>query len=149
MSGVPAAARIPGAILLVAGLAIGAEATTFDVYFLTDPVGPKALPLLVAVLLVAAGAHATWRPPPPSAWPDRAVALRLVGAVAAFALYAVGLDLLGFVLATTLVVGALSLLYGAPPKRGLGSALALSVALWLLFVQLLALPLPIGRLWMR
>ena len=56
---------------------------------------------------------------------------------------------LGFVLSTTLVVAALSHLYGARPGRGVTAALLLSIGLWLLFVRVLALPLPVGSLWIR
>ena len=45
-----------GALLLLVALAIGAEGLTFNVNFLTDPLGPKALPLLVAGLFGLAGA---------------------------------------------------------------------------------------------
>ena len=46
--------RVSGIVLATLGVAVGAEATTFDVLFLTDPVGPKALPLLSAVIFVGA-----------------------------------------------------------------------------------------------
>lgn len=142
-------ARVPGAVLVVVGAAIGVEATTFDVGFLTDPVGPKALPLLVSVLLVAAGVHAVVRPPADAPLPARATLARAAGAAAAFLVYSVALGFLGFFLSTTLAVGALSWLYGAPLRRGVPAAAALSGALWLLFVRLLALPLPVGDLWIR
>lgn len=45
-----------GALLLLVALAIGAEGLTFNVNFLTDPLGPKTLPLLVAGLFGLAGA---------------------------------------------------------------------------------------------
>jgi len=143
------AARIPGIGLVLFGVAVGLEATTFDVAFLTDPVGPKALPMLVAVLCVLAGVHATLDPPPIRGWSDRGTALRVAGAAVAFALYAPALPVLGFFVATTVVVGALARLYGAPLRHGVPAAAALAATLWLLFVQLLALPLPIGSLWTR
>ncbi|HSH74736.1 MAG TPA: tripartite tricarboxylate transporter TctB family protein [Longimicrobiales bacterium] len=138
-----------GVALVVAGAAIGLEATTFDVSFITDPVGPKALPYLVAAMLLLAGVHAALRPPTGVTWPDRATLLQLAGATAAFLAYTVALDVLGFVLSTTLVVAALSHLYGARPGRGVTAALLLSIGLWLLFVRVLALPLPVGSLWIR
>lgn len=141
--------RIPGLFLAVAGIAIGIEATTFDVNFMTDPIGPKALPYLTALTLAVAGLHAAVRPPPHVTWPPRAVVWKLTGAGAAFFLYAISLGFLGFFVSTTLVVAALSHLYGAAPQRGLPTATLLSTVLWLLFVQLLDLPLPIGQLWMR
>ena len=141
--------RLPGALLVATGAAIGVEATSFDVAFLTDPVGPKALPLLVSATLVLAGLRATLRPDHEAAWPTRPVLAKLTAATAAFLLYPFALEAIGFVPATTLVVAALSHLYGAPPRRGVPAAAVLAGALWLLFVRVLALPLPIGSLWMR
>jgi putative tricarboxylic transport membrane protein len=140
--------RVPGAVIALLGLAAGLEATTFDVRFLTDPVGPKALPMLVAVIFVFAGARAALLPDHVAEWPDRAVLVKLVGAAAAFLLYPLALPVLGFFTSTTLVVASLSWLYGAPLSYGAAAAAALSGALWLLFVRVLALPLPIGSLWM-
>jgi putative tricarboxylic transport membrane protein len=141
--------RVPGLVLAIAGAAAGLEATTFDVNFMTDPVGPKALPYLAALTLVVAGLHAAARPQSDTRWPSRQMLWKLAGATSAFLLYAVALAVLGFVLSTTLVVAALSHLYGASPRRGVPAAAMLSAALWLLFVRLLALPLPIGELWIR
>ena len=141
--------RIPGLLLAIAGAAVGIEATTFDVNFLTDPIGPKALPYLVAFILAVAGLHAAVRPQPDIAWPSREVIWKITGAAGAFFLYAIALGFLGFFVSTTLVVAVLSHLYGAAPRHGLPAATLLSTALWVIFVQLLALPLPIGELWMR
>ena len=141
--------RVRGLLVGLVGAAIGLEATTFDVRFMTDPVGPKALPGLVALMLILAGVKGLVRPEPTGPWPSRAVLGKIAAATTAFLVYAVALDALGFLLSTTLVVTALAYLYGAPTRRGLPAAALLSGALWLLFVHLLALPLPIGALWMR
>lgn len=139
--------RILGAALIVAGVALAAEATTFDVGFLTDPVGPKALPFLVAAMVFGAGVVAVARPRPDATLPGGPVALRITGAVAAFLLYAAALPWIGFFLATTLVVTALSLLYRGPLAPSAAAAAVLSGGLWLLFVRVLSLPLPVGELW--
>ena len=141
--------RTVGAGLIGTGLAIGLEASTFDVGFLTDPVGPKALPYVVAATFVLAGVHTLTAPGAKAAWPTRAAGVRITLATVAFLAYAVSLPLVGFFLSTTLVVASLSHLYGATPRRGITAASLLSGALWLLFVQLLSLPLPIGSLWIR
>jgi putative tricarboxylic transport membrane protein len=141
--------RITGGVLTVAGIATALEATTFDVAFMTDPVGPKALPMVVAMILVLAGASALLRPREHVGLPSREAAARMVGAVAAFVLYAVALPWIGFFGATSLVILALALLYQGPPIPSAIAALAVSGALWLLFVALLALPLPVGDLWIR
>lgn len=140
---------MPGALLAIAGAAIAVEARTFDVAFVSDPVGPKALPLLVAVLLVGAGVHTALRPPVWVRWPSPPLLGKIAAATAAFALYALALGFVGFFLSTTWVVATLSHLYGAPPRHGIPTAAFLAGALWLLFVRILSLPLPIGDLWIR
>ncbi len=141
--------RVAGALLAALGLAVGAESSTFDVAFLTDPVGPKALPYLTAAIFVGAGGFLLLRPGLPPVWPGRGVLTRMAGATAAFFLYGVVLAPLGFTVATTLAVGTLSMLFEGPVRKSFGAALGLSVALWYLFVWVLGLPLPLGALWTR
>jgi putative tricarboxylic transport membrane protein len=126
---------------------VGAEATTFDVVFRTDPVGPKALPLLAAAIFVGSGTFLALRPGRGGAWPPRPVLMRMGGAVVAFGAYAALIAPLGFVVATTATVSALSLLFGAPRRNAVGAALTLAVVLWYLFVWVLGLPLPLGSAW--
>jgi putative tricarboxylic transport membrane protein len=140
--------RIPGLVLIAVGLAIGLVATGFDVAFLTDPVGPKALPWLAAAALVLAGIHQA-RHPDDTRWPTRGTLVRMGFGSAALLVYGLVLPWLGFLLSTTVVVAALSHLFGAPPRRSVPAALTLTVGLWVVFVRVLALPLPIGDLWMR
>ncbi len=141
--------RIAGVVIVVAGLAAGAEAMTFDVFFMVDPIGPKALPLLAAAIFVLAGTILALRPQHGVIWPERRILLRMAGSVAAFLAYAGALAPLGFFTATTAVVGTLSTLFGARPRYAFGAAAALATAMWFGFVYGLGLPLPIGDLWTR
>jgi putative tricarboxylic transport membrane protein len=139
---------VPGLVLIAVGLAIGIVATGFDVAFLTDPVGPKALPWLAAAALVLAGLHQTRRPAE-TGWPVGGTLGRLAVGASVLLVYGTVMPWLGFLLSTTAVVAALSHLFGAHPKRGLPAALVLTAGLWVVFVRVLALPLPVGDLWMR
>ncbi|MEZ4417216.1 MAG: tripartite tricarboxylate transporter TctB family protein [Gemmatimonadota bacterium] len=139
--------RVTGLTLVLLGLAVGAEATTFNVLFLTDPVGPKALPLLSAAVFVVSGILLLARPGTTGSWPQRAVLLRMAGAVTMFGVYAALLAPLGFVVATTLTVTVLSVLFDGPWLKSLGAATALSAVLWYLFVWALGLDLPLGSVW--
>ena len=131
------------------GALVGVEATTFDVGFLTDPVGPKALPFLVAGMLLVSGVGTFVHPAPAGHAPGHPAALRMAAAVVAFLLYAVALPWLGFFLSTSLVVATLGFLFGGRPAQSCAFAVLLSTVLWLLFGSALALPLPIGDLWVR
>jgi len=139
--------RVAGILVVVLGLAVGAEATTFDVLFRTDPVGPKVLPMLAAAVFVGSGLYLVARPGPGGAWPARPTFIRMAVAVAAFGVYAALLAPLGFVVATTATVSVLSILFGGPWKKAVTAALTLSVVLWYLFVWILGLPLPLGSAW--
>ena len=139
--------RVPGAVFVASGLACGWQASTFDVAFMMDPVGPKALPGLVAVVLTATGIHALARPTGDFTWLTRGAMTRVGSAAGAFLLYGAALPFLGFFLSTSLVVSALSRLFGASNRQAIPSALLLSGALWLIFVLGLGLPLPVGELW--
>jgi len=152
--------RLVGWGMVAGGAAIGIEASTFDVAFLTDPVGPKALPFVAALILIAGGLHASLmrrgvedreeasdRDGPETEPAGAALKIALAGFT--FIAYALLLPALGFFLSTTGAVAALSRLYGAPLRKAFLAAAGLSAVLWLLFVQLLALPLPIGSLWIR
>lgn len=141
--------RVIGVVLALAGVGLAVEATTFDVSFMTDPVGPKALPFLVATMLVASGLVAVARPRPDVPLPPADIAIRIGAAVVVFFIYAAALPWLGFFLSTTLVVTALSLLYRGPLLPSAAAAAVLAGGLWLLFVRLLSLPLPVGELWIR
>ena len=66
-----------------------------------------------------------------------------------FLAYALLLPWLGFFLSTSLVVTTLGVLFGGPRIGSLVAGVSLSAILWLLFVVVLALPLPIGDLWIR
>lgn len=138
-----------GVVLVVAGVATALEAMTFNVAFMTDPVGPKALPLLVAFTFLIAGVRTLVRPRDQVELPTSPVMMRMAGATGAFLGYALVLPYIGFFLATTLVVAALGMLYRGPVKGSVAVGLGLAGVLWLLFVRLLALPLPVGDLWIR
>lgn len=140
--------RIVGALCLLAAALIAIEARTFTVRFLTDPIGPKALPFLVAVMFAVAGASLLAGPQPEPSWPSRTIWLRGGMAVSSLALYASILPFLGFFVSTTLEVTALALLFKGPPVKSAASAVVYSGVLYLLFVYVFGLPLPVGSLFL-
>jgi putative tricarboxylic transport membrane protein len=140
--------RVSGFALMAVAAAIAIEARTFDVRFLTDPLGPKALPLFVAGLVGVGGLLLVARPDTEPVWPAGRTWIRLAAALASFSLYAVLLAPLGFLVSTTLVVTALSLVFAGPLWRSLASAVILSGVMYLVFVYGLGLSLPLGTLFL-
>jgi len=142
--------RIAGSACVVAATTVALATRTFHVGFVTDPIGPRALPWLAAALLGLGGLILVLRPGKEPAWPPggaprRGVALTL----SSFALYAVLIGPLGFVLATTLLMTALARVFGGRLVPGLLAGAAFSAVMWLLFVTGLGVPLPIGILFTR
>jgi len=119
------------------------HARSFQAGFLVDPVGPRAFPLmlggLMALVLLALALRPTGERP---RWPVRAVWRRLALAVTSLVAYAYLLEPIGYLLATTGVMVALGLLFGARAGRSTAASAALVVALYFLFSELLGLYLP-------
>ncbi len=165
--------RVAGMALAATGCVAGFLATDFQVRFITDPVGPRALPLLAAGLLLLGGATMAWRPetrasPAPGASPGAVGApdglqaappegrdasavpgaLRPLLAVAAMALVPLLFPELGFVLSVGLALAVIARLAGGSALESAAAALGLSGGLYLLFVYVLGVPLPVGRLFL-
>lgn len=132
--------------LMAFAVAVALEAATFRVAFMTDPIGPRALPWLGAALVFAGAAAMALRPATSPAPAAPGSLPRVAVVVVAFIAYALVLELLGFVVATTLLVVTLSSLFGGRPVRSLIAAGVFSGALYLLFANVLGVPLPVGAL---
>ena len=138
--------RVAGVLLILLGGAVALEAWTFRVAFLTDPLGPRALPLLVAGILVLCGVLLVRKPGPEPVWPRAAGLLRGAGGAVVFLLYSVLMEPLGFGLGTVGAVMGLGVLFGGPPKQAALVGVVVAAVLWVLFVPLLGIPLPLGWL---
>lgn len=60
--------------------------------------------------------------------------------------YAYLLVPLGFIVTTALEMTLLSMLFGAKPRQAAVGGLSFSVLVYLLFTQVLGVPLPVGRI---
>jgi putative tricarboxylic transport membrane protein len=136
----------------VAGLLLGAvalgyvfAARGFETGFIADPIGPKAFPYAIGMLaLVASGALLVRPKAPPRPALDAPARLRALVLAASLALYAVVLDRMGFVLATTLEMAVLVGLFRGSLWKGLLGGLAVSAGFFLVFAYGLSVPLPLG-----
>lgn len=136
--------RIAGLFFVALALVAGIIATGFRVGFLTDPIGPRALPWLAAVLLGVGGALMLMRPV--SRVVPRPVSTPVALAVGTFILYAIVVSFAGFILSTALLMAVLARFYGGGWRAGVIAGGIFAVSLWLLFAYALGVPLPIGSL---
>ncbi|MBO1436821.1 tripartite tricarboxylate transporter TctB family protein [Meiothermus sp. CFH 77666] len=138
--------RIVGALVLLLALGYAIEASRMQVGFLSDPLGPRPFPYIIAVLVGISALWLLFRPDPEPDWPPRrfwpVLGLVLLSLVA----YAYLIVPLGFIVTTTLEMTLLAVLFGARWWQGLGGALAFTLAVYLLFTQGLGVTLPVGRI---
>jgi putative tricarboxylic transport membrane protein len=142
--------RLAGLACVLVAVAVALIARTFRVGFVTDPIGPRALPWLAAALLGLGGAVLALRPGAEPDWSPAGPTRRAIAATpVSFALYAILIGPLGFVLATTLLMTVLARMFGGRLVPGLLAGAAFSGVMWLLFVAGLGVPLPGGILFTR
>lgn len=136
--------RVTGVFLLLFAIWYGYRTTLFQVSFMADPVGPRAFPLGLAILMGLLSLYLIIKPDPSPVWPSSKVWIRIGLITLTFIVYAYLMIPIGFVLATTLEIVALALIFRGPLLKSLIGAFLLSAALYGLFVTLLNLSLPTG-----
>lgn len=133
--------RIFGLVTLFVALAYIASATQIQTSFLTDPVGPKAFPMLIGAVAALCSLVMIIKPDPDPDWPMVRTWGALAIAVIVLVIYAFSLKPLGFVIPTAFAAGILS--YQISPRAGAAalSGVGLSVGLYILFKFALGLSL--------
>lgn len=137
--------RIFGLVVILVALAYVASATQIQTSFLSDPVGPKAFPILIGCVAAICGLVMILRPDPEADWPGLWTLGRLAVALVALVIYAYLLKPLGFLIPTAVVAALLG--YQIRPRAGpaILSGIGLSVGLFVIFrfalgLGLVALP---------
>ena len=133
--------RIFGLVVLMVALAYIASATQIQTSFLSDPVGPKAFPIIIGSVAALCGLVLLIRPDPDPSWPATRTLMALLIAVAVLIAYAYLLKPLGFLIPTAFTAGILS--YQISPKFNSAAfaGISLSVGLFILFKFALGLGL--------
>lgn len=137
--------RLTGGLILILSLGYAYQAKSFNVGFLADPIGPKAFPLIIAAFLFLTSLYLVVRPDPEPEWPVKGVWVNEGLVLLSFVLYAYALVPLGFLLSTTLQVTFLAFMFKGKIWKGLAAALVASIVLYSIFVYLLGIPLPVGK----
>ncbi|WP_107851877.1 tripartite tricarboxylate transporter TctB family protein [Oceanimonas marisflavi] len=130
--------------LMVLAVALGAAAWQLDVPFQYEPVGPKAIPLILAVLLLGTALWLAIRPDRLKEAYGRSLFVRHLVVVLCLLVYAWSFELLGFVLSTWLVGTLFARLFGLDWGRALVYSAALGGVGHLVMSGLLELNVPVG-----
>ncbi|MDX2005727.1 MAG: tripartite tricarboxylate transporter TctB family protein [Meiothermus sp.] len=138
--------RIVGALILMLAIGYAVVGSRMVGGFLSDPLGPRPFPYLIATLM---GLSALWllaRPDPNPSWPKKEFWLSFGLVLVSLVAYAYLIVPLGFIITTTLEMTLLSVLFGARWWQGLGGGLAFTLSIYFLFTQGLGVTLPTGRI---
>jgi putative tricarboxylic transport membrane protein len=135
----------------VVGLLLSAfyiwQATRIELSFITDPVGPRAFPILIGLMLAVASLVIVLRPDAAPAWPEAARLIEIGLAAAVMVAYTYALPAFGFIIATALASGYLCWRLGTAPVASALTGIGIALGIYLVFHSILGLSLargPIG-----
>ncbi|MBY6091496.1 tripartite tricarboxylate transporter TctB family protein [Maritimibacter alkaliphilus] len=136
--------RIFGVLGLLLAIGFAIAATQIEESFLSDAVGPKAFPLIIATILGVSSAIIAFRPDPEPVWPSLGRLVELLAAVVVMVLYAEFLPVAGFVFATAIAAAYLSWRLGNGPIASVLTGVGISVGIYVIFHLVLGLSLARG-----
>lgn len=140
-----AADRVLGIALIGLAAFIAVQAVQLEMPFSYEPVGPKAFPVGLSILLTVLSLVMIFRPGPNGQWPHKALALKLLLVLVLLLAYAVLFTQLGFIVSSLLVVTALARLFDATWGKALITGVIMSVIGYFLFTTALGISLPSGH----
>jgi putative tricarboxylic transport membrane protein len=131
------------ACLLLAGFYAYFAAQT-QIGFMSDPLGPKVFPFIIAGVLGLAGVYPIVKPDAQPDWPSAGRLLEIVFAAAVLVAYTYALPEAGFVATTAIAAALLSWRLGAKPMIAAAAGVAISVSIYVVFHTILGLSLARG-----
>ncbi|SCY72416.1 tripartite tricarboxylate transporter TctB family protein [Paracoccus tibetensis] len=133
--------RVFGAFMIVVALGYILSASSIPTSFMSDPVGPRIFPYMIAGVVILCSLVMVLKPDPDQDWPAGPMVLQLGLALAVLVAYAYAITPLGFLIPTTVAAGVLSWQIGGRPLRSAITGLGLAIGLFVLFRVILGLGL--------
>ncbi len=141
--------RIFGAVMIVLALGYILSAMNIQTSFMSDPVGPRLFPYMVAGVIILCSLVMVLRPDPQAEWPAPMMLLKLLTALVVLVGYAMVIRPWGFIIPTVLVSGIISYMISPRPVQAALAGLGLGIGLFVLFKVILGLGLvAFPRAWM-
>ncbi|HET6467488.1 MAG TPA: tripartite tricarboxylate transporter TctB family protein [Geminicoccaceae bacterium] len=133
-------------LLMLVAAAYAAAAIALEVPFQYEPLGPKAWPIVLAVVVILCAVRVLLRPDPEPDWPSGALLTRALVLLGGLLLYAALFETLGFMITTTILCAVFALALGAHRLPALAFALLMGVPGYYLWTRVLQLNLPLGEI---
>ena len=136
--------RVLGGIGLALAIFYAWSATLIQESFMTDAIGPKVFPWIIAVILGLCSLYFLLKPDPEPSWPSFNRMAEIGFAVLVSFLYAWVLPELGFLISTTLASAYLTWRLGTRPLMSVVVGVATAVGIYVVFRLILGLSLAEG-----
>ena len=138
--------RIFGGIGLALAVFFVWQATRIELSFISDPLGPRAFPIIIGILLGLASLVILVRPDAAPKWPRAGRLFEIAVSVAVMVAYAMLLPEVGFVIATAVAAAYLTWRLGTGPLWALVTGAGTSLGIYAVFHLILGLSLARGPL---
>lgn len=138
--------RVFGGISILIAVIFAYQATIIQESFMSDAVGPKAFPLIIAAVMALSSVYFLFKPDPSPDWPSMGRLAEIGLAALAMLAYANLLPELGFVIATALAATYLTWRLGTKPLQSVLVGVLTSVGIYVVFHLILGLSLAKGPL---
>ncbi|WP_245428799.1 tripartite tricarboxylate transporter TctB family protein [Phyllobacterium phragmitis] len=140
------AGRIGGVCLLLLAVAYGIGGSRIEYAFASDPLGPRVIPVMLAIILAVLCLFHLRKPGLTEPFPTGSLLLKTL-AVPAFIIVAVLLlEPLGFAVSIFVLTAGIGWIFGAPLRKALIGAAGHALLWWFVFSYLLDVYLPKGAL---
>ncbi|SDD55967.1 tripartite tricarboxylate transporter TctB family protein [Ruegeria marina] len=136
--------RIFGVVGMLLALGYVLAALAIEESFLSDAVGPKAFPLIIAAILGLSSAVIAFRPDPEPKWPALGRLVEIGAAIVVMILYAELLPVAGFVIATAFAAAYLAWRLGSALLEAVFVGIGTSIGIYVIFHLVLGLSLARG-----
>ena len=136
--------RIFGGVGLLFALLFIWAAFHIELSFISDPVGPRTFPIIVAVVMGLASLVIIIKPDVAPEWPRAARLLEIAVAAGVMAAYAMALPVVGFLIATAIASAFLTWRLGTAPLWAVVSGVLTSIGIYTVFHLILGLSLARG-----
>jgi putative tricarboxylic transport membrane protein len=138
--------RIFGVVGLLLAIGFALAALTIQESFLSDAVGPKAFPLIIATILGLSSAVIALRPDESPQWPALGLLVEVFAAAVVMVMYAQFLPVAGFIIATFFASAYLTWRLGSGLVGSLMTGVGTSLGIYVVFHLVLGLSLARGPL---
>lgn len=136
--------RIFGGIGLLFAIIFVWAAFQIELSFISDPVGPRTFPIIVAIIMALASLVIIIKPDVKPQWPIAARLLEIAIAAGVMVAYALALPVAGFLIATAVAAAFLTWRLGTQPLWSLVSGTLTSIGIYTVFHLILGLSLARG-----